>query len=105
MQIWINLLIFDTDPNTTRIRIWFLLLNKVMQICDHWQTDPPWLSVKPLRLHGSILSLHSNFKADPDPTFDFGVDSDPALHSDQNPDPDSRKDADPDPHNCMQVYI
>jgi hypothetical protein len=37
------------------MRIWLLLLMKVMGICDHWSTDPPGLH---LSLPASIVSVH-----------------------------------------------
>jgi hypothetical protein len=59
------------------IRILILLFIKVLQIYDHWSTDPnlhasivsvrglPWLQFEPLLLH----------------SFDFNADPDPAFHS------------------------
>ncbi len=51
------------------MRIRFLLLIKVMRICDQWPADPPF---EPLKL----LNFHTN--ADPDPDFPSKADPDPA---------------------------
>jgi hypothetical protein len=72
------------------MRIRILLLIIVMQICDHWSTDPP-------RPHSKSLSVHYErsrtslapiwaFKA---PNFYFNADPDPAFHSNADPDPQS----------------
>ncbi len=34
---------FNADP----IRVWILLLIKMMRICDHWPTDPSGLRFEP----------------------------------------------------------
>jgi hypothetical protein len=55
MRIRIQLFTFNTDPDSAfhLMRTRILLLNKVMQICDRWSTDPGLH----LSLQGSILSF------------------------------------------------
>ncbi len=36
---------------SVQFRIWILLLNKVMRICERWTTDPPGLHFESPRLH------------------------------------------------------
>jgi hypothetical protein len=74
----------------TFIWIQILLLIKVMQIGNHWSTDPPGLHFEPLKL------LNVYFNADSD--------SVPAFYLNADPDPASQDNADPDPLHCRK-YI
>ncbi len=63
MRIWIQ--VFPL----MRIRVWTMLLIRVMQICHQWSTDPLkvpfWTSTPPFRvsaaLHSSLSSLHCSW--------------------------------------------
>jgi hypothetical protein len=83
-----------------------MLLIKVMQVCDHWPTDPPDLRFEPPRLHverprpstapfGPQKLLNFDFDADPDPSFHFNADPDPA----------SKSNADSDPKPCFVQFF
>ncbi len=65
---------FDADLNPTFTLIWILLLIKMMQIFDHWHTDPPQLYFEKLP--------NFNLVADPNPPFDRDADPDPASQND-----------------------
>ncbi len=73
---WIRIRLF------TLIRIRIPILIKVMPICDHWSTDPPWLHFTP---HASVVSIQGP------PWLHF----DPAFYSEAytDQDPASQKDA------------
>jgi hypothetical protein len=54
----------DPDPNFSLVRIWILLLIRVLQICEHRHTDPRYDSILNLLastgLHGSILNQYNS---------------------------------------------
>jgi hypothetical protein len=82
----------------TLMRIRILLLNKVMQICDHWSPgtlglhfEPPALHCERPRLHFEPLKLLNDY---------FNADPDPVFHLMQILDPDVSPSPDPDPQPC-----
>jgi hypothetical protein len=78
------------------MRIWILFLIKVMQICDHWPTDPPGLHFEPPSLHFERPRPYK-ILFEPRKILNFDVNADPDLasHSNADPDPAYKNKADP----------